>query len=65
MLGNLLLRPCLTLHFNLVFEKKKISSSYFLMFLNHFYILISKLNFKKLKNIYYFDAFPSKKQFKK
>jgi len=46
-----------------LFLKKKLASSYFLVFLNRFYILILKINFKKLKNIFYFNTFSSKKQF--
>jgi hypothetical protein len=34
------------------------------MFLDRFYVLISKINFKKIKK-HYFNAFPSEKHFEK
>jgi len=36
----------------------------FFMFLDRFYVLISKINFKKIKK-HYFNAFPSEKHFEK
>jgi hypothetical protein len=35
------------------------------MILNNFNVLILKINFKKIKNIYYFKVFSNKKHFKK
>jgi hypothetical protein len=35
------------------------------MFLDCYNIVILKINFKKIKNIYYFDVFLSKQYFKK
>jgi len=35
------------------------------MFFDRFDMLILKISFKKLKNIYYFNAFPSKNHFEK
>jgi len=34
--------------------------NYFLVFLNHFYILISKIILKNNKKYYYFNTFPQK-----
>jgi len=38
---------------------------FFFMILNNFDVLILKINFKKIKNIYYFKVFSNKKHFKK
>jgi len=35
------------------------------VFLDYFDVLMSKINFKKIKNIYYFDIFPNKNYLKK
>ena len=56
-----IVRSCLALSFNYIFDFFKIN---FLMFLDCLDELISKINFKKLKNIY-FNAFPSKNNCKK
>ena len=39
--------------------------NYFFIFLYYFNVLILKINLKKYKYIYYFDAFPSENHFKK
>jgi hypothetical protein len=60
MKNKLLLRPYLFLRFKSVFEKNLIflffsllQIIFFLMFLNHFIALISKIIFKNKKKIYY------------
>jgi hypothetical protein len=38
---------------------------FFGVFLDHFDVLMLKINFKKIKKIYYFNAFRNEKHFKK
>ena len=56
LLSKLVYIRCFEVNFKFVLLKKKILII-FLVFFNYFDMLISKINFKKIKNIYYFNIF--------